>query len=114
MCVKDDLLALIESFYLKDKKELFWMDKNLNGWNQSWWFSGFSSWSVVFFIYINDLSDNLESNVKFFEDDTLVLSVFRDPINTTQKLNNDLDKVSLWDNKWKMSSIQIHLNQLRR
>ena len=29
--------------------------------------------------------------------------VFRDPINTTQKLNNDLDKVSLWANKWIMS-----------
>ena len=25
------------------------------------------------------------------------------PINTSQKLNNDLDKVSLWGNKWKMS-----------
>ena len=26
-----------------------------------------------------------------------------DPINTSQKLINDLDKVSLWANKWKMS-----------
>ena len=32
-----------------------------------------------------------------------MLSVVRDPINTSQKLNNDLDKVSLWANKWKMS-----------
>ena len=29
--------------------------------------------------------------------------VVTDPINTSQKLNNDLDKVSLWANKWKMS-----------
>ena len=56
-----------------------------------------------FFIYINDLSDNLESNVKLFADDTSVFSVFRDPISTSQKLNNGLDKVSLWASKWRMS-----------
>ena len=28
--------------------------------------------------------------------------VVRDPINTSQKLNNDLDKISLWTNKWKL------------
>ena len=32
-----------------------------------------------------------------------MFSIVRDPINTSQKLNNDLDKVSLWANKWKMS-----------
>ena len=32
-----------------------------------------------------------------------MFSVVCDPINTTHKLNNDLDKVSLWANKWKMS-----------
>ena len=29
--------------------------------------------------------------------------VVRDPINTSQKLNNDLDKIDLWAYKWKMS-----------
>ena len=58
---------------------------------------------MFFYIYINNLSDNLESNVKLFADDTSMFSVVRDPINTSQKLNNDLDKVSLWANKWKMS-----------
>ena len=32
-----------------------------------------------------------------------MISIVFDPINTSQKLNNDLDKVSLWANKWKMS-----------
>ena len=32
-----------------------------------------------------------------------MFSVIRDPINTSQKLNNDLHKVSLWAYKWKMS-----------
>ena len=70
--------------------------------NQSWCSSGFNSWSIVFLIYINDLSDNLKSNVKLFANDTSMFSVVRDPINTSQKLNNDLDKVNLWANKWKM------------
>ena len=56
-----------------------------------------------FLIYINDLSDNIESNVKHFVDDTSMFLVVCDPFNTSQKLNNDLDKVSLWANKWKIS-----------
>ena len=32
-----------------------------------------------------------------------MFSIVRDPNNTSQKLNNDLGKVSLWANKWKMS-----------
>ena len=56
---------------------------------------------VCVYIYINDLSDNLESNVKLKQKphDTSMFSLVRDPINTSQKLNNDLDKVSLWANK---------------
>ena len=49
--------------------------------NQSWCSSG------------NDLSDNLESNVKLFVDDASIFSVVCDPINTLLKLNIDLDKV---------------------
>ena len=41
--------------------------------------------------------------MKLFADDTSMLSVVCNPINTSQKLNNDLDNVSLWANKWKMS-----------
>ena len=58
---------------------------------------------LFFYIYINDLSDNLESHVELFADDTSMFLVALDLINTSQKLNNDLDKVSLWANKWKMS-----------
>ena len=56
-----------------------------------------------FLIYINDLSDNLESNVKLFVDDTSIFRDVSEPINSSQKLNKDLDKVDLWGNKWKMS-----------
>ena len=32
-----------------------------------------------------------------------MFSVGSDSINTSQKLNKDVDKVGLWANKWKMS-----------
>ena len=38
-------------------------------------------WSIIFLTYINDLSGNLEANVKLFVDDTSVASVVTDPIN---------------------------------
>ena len=82
-------------FFSKDNKELFWMDKNLNGWQSKLVFL-----RVQFLVHC--LLDNLESNVKLFADDTSMFSVVRDPIKTLQKLNNDLDKVSPWANKWKM------------
>ena len=58
---------------------------------------------LFFLIYINDLSGNLEANVKLIEDDTLKFLVVSDSINTSLKLNEDLDKVVLWANKWRMS-----------
>ena len=53
----------------------------------------------LFFIYTNDLSGNLDSNVKLFADDASMYLVVRDPINTSQKLNIYLDTFRLWSNK---------------
>ena len=103
MGVKGDLLALIESFLFERQQRVV-----LNGQESEWLTikAGVPQGSILgplfFLIYINDLSDNLESNVKLFADDTSMFSVVHDPINTSQMLNNDLDKVSLWANKWKM------------
>ena len=58
---------------------------------------------LLFYIYINDLSDNLQSNAKLFVNNTSMFSVVTDPIKILQKLNIDFDKVGLWTNKWKMS-----------
>ena len=74
--------------------------------NQSCCASGFSSWSIIFIyylIYINDFSDNLESDVKLFADDTSLFSLVGDPIKTSQKLNKNFDKIGHWANKQKMS-----------
>ena len=95
MGVKGDLLALIESFLFKRQQRVVLNLVCLR--------VQFLVHCFFLYIYINDLSDNLESNVKLFADDTSMFSVVRDPINTSQELNNDLHKVSLWAYKWKMS-----------
>ena len=45
----------------------------------------------------------LDPDVKLFADDTLMFSVVNNPINTSQKMNEDLNKISLRSNKWKIS-----------
>ena len=54
---------------------------------------------LLFLIYINDLDDNITSNVLKFADDT---EVFR-KVNTDgdkQHLQNDLDRLVKWSEKW--------------
>ena len=58
---------------------------------------------LLFFIYINDLSDDLSTNTKLFADDTSLFSIVRDINTSAAHLNNDLRKVRNWAFQWKMS-----------
>ena len=58
---------------------------------------------LLFLIYINDLSDNLSSNVKLFADDTSLFSVTHDVNVSASELNDDIRKISNWAFQWKMS-----------
>ena len=56
---------------------------------------------LLFLIYINDLYDNITSNAINFADDT---NVFR-KVNINgdkQHLQNDLDRLVKWSEKWQM------------
>ena len=46
--------------------------------------------SLLFFIYINDLPNKLESNVKLFANDTSLFTVVKDKNESANILNNDL------------------------
>ena len=64
---------------------------------------------VVFLIYINDLDDNITSNVLKCAVDT---KVFKN-INTDsdkQHLQNDLHRLVKWSEKWQMFSILGNVN----
>ena len=53
--------------------------------------------TLLFLIYINDLSNDLSSSCKLFADDVSLFSVVD---NVT---NRDVSKISEWAFKWKMS-----------
>ena len=54
-------------------------------------------------IYINDLVDNIMSDVKLFADDTSVFIVVYDADISAEVLNQDLGTVQDWAYQWKMS-----------
>ena len=58
---------------------------------------------LFFLIYINNLSENLKSNVKLFADDTSTFHVVKDPNTSAEILNHDLTRISEWAYRWKMS-----------
>ena len=65
--------------------------------------------SLLFLVYINDLDDNITSNVLKFADDT---KVFR-KVNTDgdkKHLQNDLDKLVKWSEKRQMVFNFGHVN----
>ena len=57
---------------------------------------------LFFLVYINDLVDNIDSDVKIFADDASLFSVVCDEVITAQQLNRDLERVRLWAWQWKM------------
>ena len=58
---------------------------------------------MLFFIYINDLSDDITTNVKLFVDETSPFSVVHNMNTSTTNLNNDLNKIKNWAIQWKMN-----------
>ena len=79
----------------------------LNGQNSSWTSikvgvpEGSMLGPLLFLIYINDLSDDLATNIKLFADDTSLLSIVHNMNTSTTNLNNDLSKIKNWAIQWK-------------
>ena len=59
--------------------------------------------SLLILIYINDLEKNIKSNVKFFADDTMLLSVVNNPAISANELDHELKVISQWAYQWKMN-----------
>ena len=51
---------------------------------------------LLFLIYINDLENNIKSNIKFFADDTMLFSIVKNPDISANDLNHDLDIINQW------------------
>ena len=57
---------------------------------------------LLFLVYINDLTDNISSNIKLFADDSSLFTRV-DGINVTHsRLVRDLETIKKWAYQWKM------------
>ena len=96
-------MILIRNF-LSDRKQRVLLNGKSSQWESI--SAGVPQGSVLgplfFLVYINDLVDNIDSDVKIFADDTSLFSVVRDEFITAQQLNRDLERVRLWAWQWKM------------
>ena len=57
---------------------------------------------LLFLIYINDLTENISSNIKLFADDVALFIKVVDPTLSCYTLQGDLEKITKWANTWKM------------
>lgn len=57
---------------------------------------------ILFIIYINDISTDLTSTVKIYADDTKIYRTISSPDVDIPALQSDLDRLSIWANKWQM------------
>ena len=57
---------------------------------------------LFFLVYINDLVDDINCDIRLFADDTSMFSVVKNASQTSDKLNRDLENARLWAWQWKM------------
>ena len=100
--IGDSITDWIEQ-WLTDRRQRVVVDGDVSNWKSV--LSGVPQGSVLgpilFLIYINDLDDSITSNILKFADDT---KLFR-KVNTDgdkQHLQNDLDRLVKWSEKWQM------------
>jgi hypothetical protein len=58
---------------------------------------------LLFIIYMNGITDEIESDILMFAHDTSLFATGSDPAETAEIYNRDLQKKSLWKQKWKVS-----------
>ena len=55
---------------------------------------------LLFLIYINDIVDLVQSNIKLFADDTTLYLTVEHPATAGRIINSDLESINGWANDW--------------
>ena len=103
IAIEGEMLGIISSFL-----EVRYQRVTLDGEKSDWALveAGVPQGSILgplfFLIYINDLFDVVNSDIRIFADDTFIFKVITDQ-NSHRDLNIDLQNITLWADQWKMS-----------
>ena len=99
--IEGEYINIIKGF-LTDRKQRVVIDGKKSEWTSIE--SGVPQGSILgpllFLVYINDLIDSVESDIRIFADDTFIFRIV-DP-SSTDALNRDLERITQWANQWKM------------
>ena len=57
---------------------------------------------LLFLVYVNDLVDNLTCEVRLFADDTSILEIVNNPVQSSRHLNTNLSLIHYWGRLWRV------------
>jgi hypothetical protein len=55
---------------------------------------------LLFLIFINDITESIESDIHLFADDTSLMDIMENYMTSYDKINRDLERLSTWASKW--------------
>ena len=102
--ISGNLLKLLRDFLSEKRQRVV-----LNGQTSTWTNvttgvpQGSILGSLLFLIYINDLSEGFSTNAKLFADDTSLFSVIYNSQTSANVLNKNLKIIHNWAFQWKMN-----------
>ena len=66
----------------------------------------------MFLIYINDIVDLVQANIKMFADDTSLYLNVDNPVAAAETLNSDLSDIDQWSNDWLVTFNALKTNSM--
>ena len=67
---------------------------------------------LLFYLYINDISADIESEIRLFADDCVCYREIKE-IENTVKLQKDIDRLGSWARKWGMRFQPVKCNMMQ-
>ena len=101
MGITGNLLSWFKN-YLKDRQQRVIIQGKTSSWGDIK--AGVPQGSILgpllFLVYINDITNNISSNIRLFADDTTIFVTVDDATEAAEVLNSDLRCISNWATRW--------------